>query len=127
MILLPLDYMLSKQLKLSLRSCNIMSPKRLFFVSLLLMVMVIISGCATTEKSKEERFLTQYRNAGDDCIRWGHVRESDGYHRCIYTLLGLKKYLVYDDIESEYENNFSSLIPYNSRTILPTGLAECLQ
>lgn len=101
-----------------------MLPKRLFLGILLLTAMLIVTGCSTTGKSKEERFLTKYRNAGDECIRWGHVRESDGYHRCIYTILGLKKYLVYDDIESEYEKDNGLEVECRLRTMTGSRISR---
>ena len=92
-----------------------MLMKRLLFSTLLLTVLVIFTGCSTTGKTKEEIFLTKYRNAGDECIRWGYVRETDGYHRCIYTLLGLKKYLIYPD-EEEVDDDLEVVCTLRSFT-----------
>lgn len=97
-----------------------MLPKRLLYWILLITVITIFNGCAATEKSKKERFQTQVRNAGDDCIRWGYVRNTEGYHRCIYSILGLKKHLVYTDHEWD-EGEIPEDMEVVCRTVKFTG------
>ena len=63
-----------------------MLPKRLSLVTLLLTALVIISGCATTGKSKADS-STRYRIASDECIRFGHRRGSYYFNRCVEKIL----------------------------------------
>lgn len=60
-----------------------MLPKRLFLGALLLLTaLVIIPGCATTGESEDD-YETRYRNASDECIRFGYRRDSYDYHQCV--------------------------------------------
>lgn len=61
--------------------------KRLFLGALLLTAFVMITGCATNGESKDD-YETLYRNASDECIRFGYRRDSYDYHRCIEKRLG---------------------------------------
>ena len=70
-----------------------MLPKRLFLGALLLTALVIITGCATTGESKDH-YSSQYRNASDECIRFGYRRDSYDYHRCIEKRLGSSKKIL---------------------------------
>ena len=68
-----------------------MLAKRLFLGALLLLTaLVIITGCATTGKSEDD-YSTRYRNASDECIRYGWRRNSYDYHRCIEKRVGSEK------------------------------------
>ena len=67
-----------------------MLAKRLFLGALLLAVLVIITGCATTGKSEDD-YSSQYRRASDECIRFSYRRDSYDYHRCIEKRVGSEK------------------------------------
>lgn len=67
-----------------------MLSKRLLLGALLLTALVIIAGCATTGESEDD-YARQYRNASEECIRFGYVRDSYAYHRCIEKRLKSKK------------------------------------
>lgn len=67
-----------------------MLPKRLLLGALLLTALVIIAGCATNG-TPEDEYARQYRNAGEDCIRFGYVRDSYAFHRCVEKRLESKK------------------------------------
>ena len=56
--------------------------KRFFLGALLLTVLVMIDGCAVTGES-ENNDKTQYRNASDECIRFGFRRDSPEFKRCV--------------------------------------------
>jgi len=70
-----------------------MLPKRLFLGALLLTALVITTGCATTGKSEDD-YSSQYRNASDECIRFGYRRDSYDYHRCMEKRLGSRKEIL---------------------------------
>ena len=59
-----------------------MLTKRLLLGALLLAASVIITGCATTDKSEDD-YSRQYRNASQECISFGFRRNTYSYHRCI--------------------------------------------
>ena len=67
-----------------------MLPKRLFLGVLLLTTLIMITGCVTTGRSEDD-YETRYRNASDECIRFGHVTGSDDYYGCIDRRLDLEK------------------------------------
>ena len=67
-----------------------MLTKRFFFGAMLLISLVIISGCATTDEPKDS-YKAQYNNVSNECIRWGHRRGSYDYHRCIENKLEIGK------------------------------------
>ena len=67
-----------------------MLPERLILGALLLAALVMITGCATTAKSEDD-YETLWRNASDECIRFGHVIGSDGYSNCMVKRLGSGK------------------------------------
>lgn len=68
-----------------------MLPKRLFLgVLLLLTALVIITGCATTDNSEDD-YATRYRNASDECLKFGYRRDSYDYHQCIERRLESEK------------------------------------
>jgi len=77
-----------------------MLTKRLFLDALLLTVLVIITGCATTGKSKDP-LSRQIRRANDICLRFGYAKGSDDYNLCIYKNLGLKNILASLKINGE--------------------------
>ena len=58
--------------------------------ALLLTALVIIAGCAITGKSKDQSSI-QYRNAHNICIRFGYVRDSNSYNRCMDRVLRSRK------------------------------------
>jgi hypothetical protein len=64
--------------------------KRLFFGGLLLTAFVIIQGCATNGEPKDD-YSTRYRNASNECLRFGYRRNSYDYHRCIERRVGSEK------------------------------------
>ena len=59
-----------------------MLPKRMLLGALLLTALVIMAGCATTGESDDD-YARQYRNASEDCIRFGYVRDSYAFNRCV--------------------------------------------
>ena len=68
-----------------------MLAKRQFLNALLLLTaLVIIAGSATTGKSEDD-YSSRYRNASDECIRFGYRRDSCDYRRCIAKRLGPEK------------------------------------
>jgi hypothetical protein len=79
-----------------------MLPKRLFLGALLLTALVIITGCATTGKSKDLLF-SRFRIADKACIRYGFVSGTDGHARCIYKMLGIKN--IFDTVLENGEVN----------------------
>ena len=70
-----------------------MLMKRLFLGALLLTALAVVAGCGTTGKSKDD-YSSQYRNASDECIRFGYRRDSYDYHRCIEKRLGSRKEIL---------------------------------
>jgi hypothetical protein len=91
-----------------------MLPKRLFLGALLLTVLVVITGCATTGDYKDDP-ARRYRIASDECIRFGHVTGSDNYYRCMDKRLGSGIEIA---SASEYTKQTSFKIPP------PPSLAE---
>ena len=59
-----------------------MSAKGLYFGGVLLTSLLMVTGCATTDKP-EDRALSQYRMASDECIRFGYRRDSYDFNRCV--------------------------------------------
>lgn len=87
-----------------------MLPKRLFLGALLLTALVMITGCATTGRSEDD-YETRYRNASDECIRFGHVTDSDGYYSCIDRRLDLeKRFQVLAEIQGRHPLRSSPLL-----------------
>ena len=67
-----------------------MLAKRVFLGVLFFAALVMISGCATTGNSVDD-YSTQYRNASDECLKFGYRRDSYDYHQCIEDRVGSKK------------------------------------
>ena len=62
--------------------------KKLFLGALLLLTAsIIMTGCATTGESEDD-YTSRYRNASDECIRFGYRRNSPEYKECIEKRLG---------------------------------------
>ena len=59
-------------------------------VQAILISLVMITGCATTGESEDD-YSSRYRNASDECIRFGYRRDSYDYNRCIEKRLGSEK------------------------------------
>jgi hypothetical protein len=53
-------------------------------------ILVLVSGCASIEESKDP-LNRQYRMASDDCIRFGHRRNSYDFKRCMEKKLGSQR------------------------------------
>lgn len=57
--------------------------KKLFLITLLLLIaLVMIPGCATTGKSKDDD-ARQYRIARDECVRFGYRSDTPEFKSCI--------------------------------------------
>ena len=67
-----------------------MLPKRLFLGALLLTAFVMMTGCATNG-TPEDDYARQYRNASEDCIRFGYTRGSYAFHQCVEKRLKSEK------------------------------------
>ena len=65
--------------------------KRLLLgVLLLLTALVFIPGCATNSTSKDD-YTTRYRNASDECIRFGYRRDSPEFKKCVEERIGSRE------------------------------------
>jgi len=73
-----------------------MLPKRLFLGALLLTILLIITGCATTGKP-EDRSSSQYENASYECISWGYRRGTYDYNRCMDKRLKSRKKILFSE------------------------------
>ena len=63
-----------------------MLAKIFYYGVLLVAASLMITGCATTDKG-EGRASSRYEMASDECIRFGHRRDSYDYNRCIEKIL----------------------------------------
>jgi len=65
--------------------------KRLFLGALLLLTAsLMIPGCATTGESEDD-YGTRYRNASDECLRFGYRRDSYDFHKCVEERVGSER------------------------------------
>ena len=59
-----------------------MLAKGLYFGGILVMSLLIVTGCATTDKP-EDRSSSRYEMVSDECIRFGYRRDSYDFERCV--------------------------------------------
>ena len=64
--------------------------KRFFLGALFFTMFVNISGCASTGDTVDSE-KAQYRIASDECLRFGHRRDSYDYKQCVEKRLKSRK------------------------------------